>query len=215
MNAKMIELTRKFVKESLPSDPTGHDFQHAERVYRNSLFIAKNEKTTDIFVVKLASLLHDIADFKFHNDEKKGGKVARIWLEKNKVEPKIIDKVVQIIDSISFRGGLNPPMIGLEGKIVQDADRLDALGAIGIARAFAYGGFKKREIYNPKIRPQKYKSLRQYKNNNGTTINHFYEKLLLLKDNMNTNTGKRMALKRHKFLEDYLKQFYREWDGLS
>lgn len=178
---------------------------------KNSLLIAKSEPNADLEIIKLAALLHDIADWKFTDDEMKGGKVARKWLKKNDVSKDIIEHVSRIVDTISYKGGTNPPMKYLEGMIVQDADRLDAMGAIGIARAFAYGGFKNRAIYNPNNKPTLFKNAKDYKNNNGTSINHFYEKLLLLKDMMNTEAGKKMALKRHKILEDYLKEFYKEW----
>lgn len=194
-------------------EPTGHDWFHVERVYKNALYIAKNENGCDIFIVKLASLLHDIADWKFHDDPEAGEKTARIWLEKNNVSKEVIDRVCGIVATMSYRGGTNPPMKTIEGKIVQDADRLDALGAIGIARAFAFGGYKERQIYNPKLKPKKYKTAIQYKNSNGTTINHFYEKLLLLSNKMNTKTGKRIAARRHKILENYLEEFYKEWDS--
>lgn len=143
----------------------------------------------------------------------KGGKVARKWLMNNQVSEEIISEVSNIVDTISYKGGTNPPMSSVEGKIVQDADRLDALGAIGIARAFAYGGYKNRAIYNPDNKPKLFKNAKDYKNNDGTSVNHFYEKLLLLKGMMNTKMGKKLAIKRHKILEDYLKEFYKEWEA--
>lgn len=211
---ELIEKTKEFVKKTLGiSDPTAHDWHHVERVLKNSLIIAKREKTADLLIVKLAALLHDIADWKFTEDEMKGGKVARKWLMKNQVSEEIIREVSNIVDTISYKGGTNPPMKSIEGKIVQDADRLDALGAIGIARAFAYGGYKNRAIYNPDNKPKLFKNAKDYKNNDGTSVNHFYEKLLLLKGMMNTRIGKKLAIKRHKILEDYLKEFYKEWEA--
>jgi len=210
---QLIDVTKKFVKKTLGiSDPTAHDWYHVERVLNNSIYIAKSEQNVNLEIAKLAALLHDIADWKFTDDEMKGGKVTRKWLEKNKVPEDIIRKVSRIVDTISYKGGTNPPMKSIEGKIVQDADRLDAMGAIGIARAFAYGGFKGRAIYNPFNKPKLFNNAKDYKNNEGTSVNHFYEKLLLLKDMMNTKTGKKMAIKRHKILEDYLKEFYKEWN---
>ncbi len=212
--SELIEKTKVFVKKTLGiSDPTAHDWYHVERVLKNSVRIAKTEPTADLYIVELAALLHDIADWKFTDDEMKGGKVTRKWLEKNKVDEKIIEKVSKIVDTISYKGGTNPPMNSIEGKIVQDADRLDAMGAIGIARAFAYGGFKNRAIYNPDNKPKLFKNAKDYKNNEGTSTNHFYEKLLLLKDMMNTKKGKQLATKRHNILEDYLKEFYKEWEA--
>lgn len=213
-DSQLIEKTKEFVKKTLGiSDPTAHDWYHVERVLKNSLRIAKTEPSANLGVVKLAALLHDIADWKFTDDETKGGKIARKWLEKNKVDEKIVKQVSDIVDTISYKGGTNPPMKSTEGKIVQDADRLDAMGAIGIARAFAYGGFKNRAIYDPENKPKLFKNAKDYKNNDGTSVNHFYEKLLLLKGMMNTKMGKQLAAKRHKILEDFLKEFYKEWEA--
>ncbi len=168
-----------------------------------------------MFVVELAALLHDIADWKFHDgDDSAGPREARLWLEKLKVEPEVIDRVCTVIKEVSFKGaGVQTIPTTLEGRVVQDADRLDALGAIGIARAFAYGGHKGSEIYNPEIPPTLHRSFEEYKKGRGTTINHFHEKLLLLKDRMNTASGKRRAGERHRFLRDYLERFLAEWEG--
>lgn len=215
MNKKLIlKNTKDFVKNTLSKDSTGHDWWHIYRVWKLSLYIAKKEKNKKLFIVELGALLHDIADFKFHNgDETVGPKVAREWLERQNVPEEIITQVVHIVESISYKGAkVKNTMQSLEGKIVQDADRLDALGAIGIARTFAYGGYKGREMYNPHIKPEIHTNSKSYKNSTGPTINHFYEKLLLLKDKMNTKTAKQLALKRHKFMEKYLEEFYREWD---
>ncbi len=211
---EIIRKTADYIKEELGGKSSGHDWWHIYRVWKNALHINKSEKS-DAFVIQLAALLHDIADWKFHNgDETIGPKLARQWLQKMKVEEKTISHVCDIIKDLSFKGaGTKSQMKTKEGMIVQDADRLDAIGAIGIARTFAYGGHKNREMYNPNIKPKFHKTAEQYKNNNNPTINHFYEKLLLLKNLMNTKTAKKIAVKRHKYMEKYLDQFFKEWDG--
>jgi uncharacterized protein len=178
------------------------------------LLIAKGE-TCDETVVKLGALLHDIADSKFHDgDETVGPRVAREFLEKEGVSEDIIIHVIQIINNISFKGGNNEKHFSsIELDIVQDADRLDAIGAIGIARAFNYGGFKNRAMHNPLIAPKLDMNKEEYKNSQAPTINHFYEKLLLLKDKMNTQSGKEIAKERHQYMQEFLAQFYAEWDG--
>lgn len=210
----VIDNTILFVKNKLQNTEAGHDWFHIERVYRNSLLIA-NEEKCDLEVVKLAALLHDIADSKFNDgDESIGPKTARIFLEKENISPETINHVVTIIENISFKGGnFEKKFTSKELEIVQDADRLDAIGAIGIARTFNYGGFKNRQLYNPEIAPQLKMTKEEYKNSEAPTINHFYEKLLLLKDKMNTETGKKIAQERHRFMELFLSQFYAEWDG--
>lgn len=209
---EIINNTITFVKETLKGAEGGHDFFHVERVYKNSLLIAKNEKV-DEFVVALGALLHDIADSKFYDgDESVGPKKARSFLEDNKVSNDIIIHVENIITNISFKGGnFRQRFKSAELDVIQDADRLDALGAIGIARCFNYGGFKNREIYNPNILPNLSMSKEEYKKSKAPTINHFYEKLLLLKDKMNTKTGRKIAQERHDFMEVFLKQFFTEW----
>jgi uncharacterized protein len=213
-NPDLINATIKFVKRELENAEGGHDWFHIERVYKNALLIANGEDC-DILVVKLGALLHDIADSKFHNgDETLGPKKARLFLESENVPEKTILHIINIIDNISFKGGnVIKNFHSLELDIVQDADRLDAIGAIGIARTFNYGGFKNRAIYNPEITPNLHLSKEEYKNSEAPTINHFYEKLLLLKDKMNTKTGKAIAIQRHYFMESYLSQFYAEWEG--
>lgn len=213
-NEKLIENTIAFVKLQLKDAEGGHDWFHIERVYKNTLAIAKEEQC-DILICQLGALLHDIADSKFHNgDEKIGPKTARIFLENENVSEEIIEHVIQIIENISFKGGnFEKKFDSIELQIVQDADRLDAIGAIGIARCFNYGGFKDRTIYNPEIKPNLNMSKEEYKNANAPTINHFYEKLLLLKDKMNTASGKKLAVKRHEFMETFLEQFFEEWNG--
>ena len=211
---QLINNTILFVKNQLTNAEGGHDWFHIERVYKNALLIAE-EEDCDITIVKLGALLHDIADSKFHDgDEKIGPKTARILLESQNVSEDIISHVIAIIENISFKGGnFEKKFNSKELEIVQDADRLDAIGAIGIARTFNYGGFKNRPLYNPNIQPNLNMSKEEYKNSESPTLNHFYEKLLLLKDKMNTETGKKIAQKRHDFMITYLSQFYAEWDG--
>jgi len=212
---QIIENTIAFVKDTLKNAEGGHDWFHTHRVLKNSQLIAKNEDV-DEFVVSLGALLHDIADSKFHNgDETIGPKVAAEFLENEEVDTVIIEHVVQIINNISFKGGKEARTFSSkELDVIQDADRLDAIGAIGIARTFNYGGFKNNAIYNPDILPELNMNKTEYKKGNGTTMNHFYEKLLLLKDKMNTKTGKQLAQQRHKYMELYLEQFYKEWNGV-
>ena len=210
----LIDKTIAFVKEKLDNAEGGHDWFHIERVYKNSILIAK-EEDCDLTVVKLGALLHDIADSKFHDgDETIGPKTARTFLESENVFEETINHVINIIENISFKGGnFENKFSSKELEIVQDADRLDAIGAIGIARTFNYGGFKNRALYDPSIAPNLNMSKEEYKNSNSPTLNHFYEKLLLLKDKMNTATGKKIALERHKYMENFLSQFYAEWEG--
>lgn len=211
---KIIENTIHFVQKTLKDAEGGHDWFHIERVYNNSTLIAATENV-DVFIVQLGALLHDIADSKFHNgDETVGPAVARAFLRTQNVNEKIVNHVVNIIENISFKGGNTKQNFNsTELEVVQDADRLDALGAIGIARAFNYGGFKGRSLYNPTIPPNLNMSKEEYKTSQAPTINHFYEKLLLLKDRMNTETGKAIAEKRHKYMIGFLEQFYAEWNG--
>lgn len=211
---KIIDKTISFVKETLAEAEGGHDWFHIERVFKNALLISKNENV-DVFIVSLGALLHDIADGKFHNgDETIGPKIAREFLFNLNVDSKTIEHVINIIKNISFKGGNEiQKFTSAELDVVQDADRLDAIGAIGIARCFNYGGFKDRQLYNPEIKPNLNMSKVEYKASTAPTINHFYEKLLLLKDRMNTKTGKQLASNRHAFMELYLKQFYKEWEG--
>lgn len=213
-HSKIIEQTVEFVKHTLKNAEGGHDWWHIQRVWNNAISIAHTEGG-NLFVIELAALLHDIADAKFHGgNEELGPQMAKQFLESLKVENEVIEHVQQIIRYISFKGGnFKIGFQSLELQIVQDADRLDALGAIGIARAFNYGGFKNRELYNPNIQPLMNMTKEEYKNSTAPTINHFYEKLLLLKDRMNTETGKKLAEQRHLFMESFLEQFYLEWNG--
>ncbi|RAR49598.1 HD domain-containing protein [Flavobacterium lacus] len=210
----IIDKTILFVKEQLQDAEGGHDWFHIERVFKNAVLIAQ-EEVCDVTVVKLGALLHDIADSKFHNgDEEIGPKTARKFLESENVSEEIIEHVIQIIKNISFKGGnFEKTFSSKELEIAQDADRLDALGAIGIARTFNYGGFKNRALYNPTISPKLNMTKEEYKKSDSPTLNHFYEKLLLLKDKMNTVTGKKLAQERHRFMETFLSQFYAEWEG--
>lgn len=213
-HSDLINKTMLFVRQQLQNAEGGHDWFHIERVYKNALHIAKDEPC-DLLVVELGALLHDIADSKFHNgDETIGPKTAREFLERHAVDGKTTDHVIKIIENISYKGGnFEKTFASRELDIVQDADRLDAIGAIGIARTFNYGGFRNRTLYNPGIAPQTGMSKEEYKNSESPTLNHFYEKLLLLKDKMNTPTGKKIAEERHRFMENFLSQFYAEWNG--
>ena len=216
MNKQRITTnTIAFVKETLKGAEGGHDFFHIERVYKNALLIAKDENV-DEFIVALGALLHDIADSKFYDgDETIGPLKARVFLKEQQVDESIITHVENIIANISFKGGnFDKQFTSPELDVIQDADRLDAIGAIGIARCFNYGGFKNRELYNPEIPPNMHMSKEEYKKSTAPTINHFYEKLLLLKDKMNTETGKKLAMERHQYMESFLNQFYKEWNGL-
>lgn len=213
---KIIKNTTEYVKQELKSAEGGHDWFHIERVFKNALFIAKKENV-NILVVSLAALLHDIADSKFHKgNEDIGPRKANDFLSTQNILNEDKEHIIQIIKNISFKNSLE---VGLqkfssrELEVVQDADRLDAIGAIGIARCFNYGGFKNRTLYDPEVPPNLNMTKEEYKNTNAPTINHFYEKLLLLKDKMNTDTGKKIAKNRHEYMEVFLKQFFSEWNG--
>ncbi|WP_233899954.1 HD domain-containing protein [Tenacibaculum piscium] len=216
---QIIENTIVFVKKTLQGAEAGHDWFHIERVYKNALLIAKDEKV-DIFIVSLGALLHDIADAKFYNgDETIAPKMARKFLENQQVNDSIILHIENIIKHISFKSGLDKLSVGEqfsspELAVIQDADRLDAIGAIGIARSFNYGGFKNRGLYDPEISPNLKMTKAEYKNSTAPTINHFYEKLLLLKDSMNTKTGTEIALARHEYMLGFLTQFDAEIKGV-
>ena len=215
MNYDLIEATKAFVKKELANAEGGHDWIHIERVYNNAMLIAKNE-TVNIEIVALGALLHDIADSKFHDgDDTVGPKKARKFLFEKSVDSVIIEHVIKIIENISFSSSIEKTNVfnSLELQVVQDADRLDAIGAIGIARAFNYGGFKNRAIYNPEITPNLNLTKAEYKASTAPTINHFYEKLILLKDKMNTNSGKKIAKKRHDYMIGFLEQFFAECKG--
>lgn len=208
-----IKRTAEYVRKKLEGEGSGHDWWHIHRVWRLAKQLAWHEEV-NLFVVETAALLHDIADWKFHDgDESVGPRVARNWLESLSVDDNSIDHVCQIIKDISFKGaGVASLMKSKEGMVVQDADRLDALGAIGIARCFAYGGHVSHSIYDPEMQVCKHKTAQEYKTANSTSINHFYEKLLLLKERMNTAAAHLIAAKRHAFMEQYLDQFMSEWE---
>ncbi len=211
---EVINNTKSFVQKTLKDAEAGHDWFHVLRVYNNAMSILSNE-TADEFVVALAALLHDIADSKFHNgNEDIGPQVAKSFLEIQSVDEAVLSHVIAIIKNVSYKGGYTASSFhSKELEIVQDADRLDAIGAIGIARTFNFGGYKNNPIYDPQISPNPNQSKEEYKKSKSTTINHFYEKLLLLKDKMNTTTAQKLAEDRHEFMLDYLNQFYKEWNG--
>ncbi|MGV4415369.1 HD domain-containing protein [Chryseobacterium sp. T1] len=211
--SQIIPITIKFVKEKLHGAEAGHDWFHIERVWSLSRKIAEKEQA-NLLVVELAALLHDIADPKFHDgDETVGPKTARDFLMSNSVADEVIEEVIYIIENISFKNRNDAPTEkSIELQIVQDADRIDAIGAIGIARVFNFGGYKNNPIYDPTQPPKLGMSKEEYKKSNGTTINHFYEKLLLIKDLMNTDTGKILAEERHDYMLNFLDQFYKEWN---
>ena len=211
---ELIQKTIAFVKEELAIAEGGHDWFHVERVYKNSVLISKTEEVNHL-VIALGALLHDIADSKFYKgDETIGPKKARNFLKTENVSEEVIDHIIKIIENISYKGGNKKQVFySTELAVVQDADRLDAIGAIGIARAFNYGGYKNRKMYDPEITPNLSMTPSEYKTSTAPTVNHFYEKLLLLKDKMNTQTGKQIAEKRHEYLEGFLRQFYGEWEG--
>lgn len=214
-NNQIIEATKTFVKTTLKDAEGGHDWFHIERVYNNALLISKGE-TVDELVVALGALLHDIADSKFNNgDDTVGPKIAAEFLVKQNVSTEVINHVIKIIENVSFSSNIDKTAAfhSKELEVIQDADRLDALGAIGIARTFNYGGFKNRALYNPDIKPNLNLTKEEYKASTAPTINHFYEKLLLLKDKMNTKTGRKIAEERHNYMVNFLKQFYAEWHG--
>lgn len=212
---KIIDQTVTFVKQTLADAEGGHDWFHIYRVWKSAKQLAISEEV-NLFVVELGALLHDIADSKFHNgDEEVGPRIAKEFLTSLLVDEETIAHVVNIINNISFKGGKETQEFkSLELDVVQDADRMDAIGAIGIARTFNYGGHKNRAIYDPAIPPNLNMTKEEYKNSDAPTINHFYEKLLLLKNRMNTKAGIAMAEKRHAFMELYLEEFYAEWEGL-
>ncbi len=213
MSQNVIQTTIAFVKEKLEGAEAGHDWFHIERVWKLSKKIADSE-TCNLQVVELAALLHDIADPKFHDgDETLALKISNEFLQNQNVSAEIIEQVLFIIKNISFKNREEAPeILPIELQIVQDADRIDAIGAIGIARTFNYGGFKNNLMYHPDIHPALNMTKEEYKKSKGTTINHFYEKLLLLKDMMNTEMGKKIAEERHDFMVEFLDQFAREWN---
>ncbi|HET7230106.1 MAG TPA: HD domain-containing protein [Longimicrobium sp.] len=212
--ADVLARTEAHVRQAMTGEGSGHDWWHVHRVRQTALRLAR-EEGADAYVVELAALLHDIADHKFHGgDETAGPRAARAWLEPLGVEPEVTGHVASIIAALSFKGaGVNTPMETPEGRVVQDADRLDALGAVGIARTFAYGGSRGREMHDPGVAPEAHGSFAAYKASTGPTINHFHEKLLLLRERMNTASARRIAEGRHRFMERFLARFHAEWEG--
>jgi len=212
----VLARTTAYVRERMEGEGTGHDWWHVDRVRRVALRLAE-EEGADPFVVELAALLHDVADHKFHGgDETAGPRAAREWLEALGVEEATVEHVCTIIAELSFKGaGVATPMSTREGEVVQDADRLDAIGAIGVARTFAFGGSRGRPLHDPEAAPEAHASFAAYKASRGPTINHFHEKLLLLRDRMNTAAARRVAEERHRFMEEFLDRFQREWDGVD
>lgn len=209
-----VDKTVQLVKEKLGEDSTGHDYFHIMRVRALAVRLAI-EEGADAYIVELAALLHDIADWKFHDgDLSAGPRVAAEWLQSLDEKPETVEKVAAIIKEVSYKGaGVKTTPASIEGKVVQDADRLDALGAIGIARTFAYGGKFERPMYDPDQPPVMHQSFEEYKNSRGTTLNHFYEKILLLKERLNTDSARALADERHKYVEDFVERFLAEWEG--
>lgn len=214
MSDSIVQSAADHIKNLLAADSSGHDWWHIYRVWRMAVRLGQAEGA-DLYVVQLAALLHDIADWKFHDgDLTAGPRAARAWMESHNVDTATIEHVCEIIGQLSYKGaGVSTDMNTLEGQVVQDADRLDAIGAIGIARAFAYGGHAGRLLYDPEHPPEQHDSPQAYRNSKGPTINHFHEKLLLLKNRMQTTTGKLLAQQRHTYMEEYLEQFHAEWEG--
>ncbi|TGE28600.1 HD domain-containing protein [Hymenobacter metallicola] len=212
---QIITQTADFVRDKFLGEGSGHDWEHIRRVWHTSRALATTVPAADQLVTELAALLHDVADWKFHaGDEEAGPRAARAWLTGLHVGEAVIERVETIIREISFKGlGVPTPMSTPEGEVVQDADRLDAIGAIGVARAFAYGGHKGRPLHDPSVAPIVHDSFESYKKNTAPTLNHFYEKLLHLRERLHTPAAQRIAQERHQFLETFLAQFLREWEG--
>lgn len=213
---EILRRTEAWVRGQMQGEGTGHDWWHVDRVRRMALRLARDERA-DPYVTELAALLHDVADHKFHGgDETIGPRTARAWLSEAGADAADVEHVATIIAELSFKGaGVATPMSTVEGRVVQDADRLDAIGAIGIARAFAYGGSRGRALHEPDAAPELHDSFEGYKASTGPTINHFHEKLLLLRDRMNTPAARRIADARHRFMEAFLDRFHQEWDSVD
>lgn len=209
----MINETEQFVKQRLKNDVSGHDWHHIDRVRKACLYICKQEKKGNPFIIEMAALLHDIADVKLNASKEEGLRELDNFLQTQRITAEDKQHILAVIESVSFNGGHGIPPITIEAKIVQDGDRLDAIGAIGIARTFAYGGSKGQMIYDPSIEIRKEMSEIEYRNGTSTSIHHFYEKLLKLKDLLHTNTAKKIAEERHRVMEFFLAEFYKEWNG--
>ncbi|MDP5274435.1 HD domain-containing protein [Chengkuizengella axinellae] len=208
----IIDMASQFAKDELGNDASGHDWWHVYRVTELAKRMAL-EEDADIFICTLSALLHDVADEKLNDSEEAGLKKVQNWLQENSVDQKDISHVIEIISTMSFKGGERPPMTTLEGKVVQDADRLDAIGAIGIARTFAYSGVKGSIMHDPNAAPRTKINQEEYRKTQATPINHFYEKLFKLKDLMNTESAKKIADERHQYMKEFVDRFYLEWDG--
>lgn len=211
----LILKTEEFVKQELGEDSSGHDWYHIERVRKNALYIMKKESKGDRFIIEMAALLHDISDVKLNPSKEAGQKKLAQFLESLGLDDGVTNKIVEVIESISFKGGQNTVLLSDEAEIVQDADRLDAIGAIGIARTFAYGGKMGQALYDPIIQVRDKMTEEEYRKGKSSSIHHFYEKLLKLKERLNTHTAKEMAETRHQFMENFLEEFYNEWNGQS
>lgn len=213
-NVLFLEKTRKYVKGKMSGESTGHDWFHAERVVNMALKIAQSEKNVDVFLVEIAALLHDIGDWKLNTSDKTEEEILTETMTLLSFPKELQTKVLDIVPNMSFSKNVSEKKeLSIEGKIVQDADRLDSLGAIGIARAFAYGGKQKRELYNPDIKPRTFQDTAAYRNSKSHTVNHFYEKLFLLKDLMNTPYAQKIAEKREHYMKEFLDEFLSEWNG--
>ncbi|MDP4164025.1 MAG: HD domain-containing protein [Bacillota bacterium] len=215
MRHDLIEQTENFVRHELGDDATGHDWYHIERVRRNALNICSEENEGNTFIIEMAALLHDIPDEKLNDSAEKGAEKLESFLATLDMSDEAKIHIKNIIFTISFKGGVKSELDTIEAKIVQDADRLDAIGAIGIARAFAFGGKKGQPIYDPDLAVREKMTIQEYRKGKSSSVNHFYEKLLKLKEKMNTKTASRMAEERHKRMEQFLEQFYSEWNGQS
>jgi uncharacterized protein len=209
---KIIEKTEQYVRSLLENDAGGHDWWHIERVRRIGVSLAKKEHA-DEYIVEMAALLHDVADEKIAGSEEKGFKIVSEWLDQMQLTNREKEQIHDVISSVSFKGGHGKKPNTIEGMVVQDADRLDAIGAIGIARTFMYAGNRGHLMYDPDLPYREKMTKEEYRQGRSTAINHFYEKLLKLKDLMNTESAKQMASERHEFMEQFLQQFYKEWDG--
>ncbi|WP_226642196.1 HD domain-containing protein [Mesobacillus subterraneus] len=209
----IIVIAEEFVKAELGKDSSGHDWHHIDRVRKNARLIWSKEKKGDWFIIEMAALLHDIPDDKLNESEEAGWAKLDSFLHSIQIENELVSKIKNCIETVSYKGGRVIELDSIEAEIVQDADRLDALGAIGIARTFAFGGKKGHPIYEPELNVRDQMTLEEYRQGDSSSVNHFYEKLLKLKDKMNTKHARQLAEERHRFMENFLDQFYSEWNG--